>query len=53
MKFTGNEEMSNDAPIHDCESEIDHYVGHYVPYPLRRVFGFFNVPQIYFMCKGL
>ena len=45
--------MSNDAPIHECESEIDHYTGHYVPYSLRRVCGFFNVPQIYYMCKGL
>ena len=38
--------MSDDAPIHECESEIDHYTGHYVC-------GFFNVPQIYYMCKGL
>ena len=38
--------MSNDAPIHECESEIGHYAGHYVPYTLRRVCGFFNVPQI-------
>ena len=46
--------MSNDAPIHGCESEIDHYTGHYVPYSLRRVCEFFNVPQIfYYMCKGL
>ena len=45
--------MSNDAPIHECESEIDHYTRHYVPYSLRRVCGFFNVPQIYYMCKGL
>ena len=45
--------MSNDAPMHDCESEIDHYTGHYVPYSLWRVCGFFNVPQIYYMCKGL
>ena len=45
--------MSNDAPIHECESEIDHYTGHYVPYSLQRVCGFFNVPQIYYMCKGL
>ena len=45
--------MSNDAPIHECESEIDHYTGHYKPYSLRRVCGFFNVPQIYYMCKGL
>ena len=45
--------MSNDAPIHECESEIDHYTGHYVPYSLRRVCGFFNVPRIYCMCKGL
>ena len=21
--------MSNDAPIRECESEIDHYTGHY------------------------
>ena len=47
------EGMSDDAPIHECESEIDHYTGHYVPYSLRRVCGFFNVPQIYYMCKGL
>ena len=46
--------MSNDAPIHEYESEIDHYTGHHVPYSLRRVCGFFNVPQIfYYMCKGL
>ena len=45
--------MSNDAPIHECESEIDDYTGHYVPYSLRRVWGFFNVRQIYYMCKGL
>ena len=31
-------------PVHECESEIDHYTGHYVPYSLRRVCGFFNVP---------
>ena len=45
--------MSNDVPIREFESEIDHYTGHYVPYSLRRVCGFFNVPQIYYMCKGL
>ena len=45
--------MSNDAPIHECKSEIDHYNGHYVPYTLRRVCGFFNVPQIYYTYKGL
>ena len=46
--------MSNDASRHECESEIDHYTGHYLPYSLRRVCGFFNVPQIfYYMCKGL
>ena len=48
-----NEGISNDALIHECESEIDHYTGLYVPYSLRRVCGFFNVPQIYYMCKGL
>ena len=55
VQFTSNEGMSNDAPIHECKSEIDHYTGHYVPYSLRRarVCGFFNVPQIYYMCKGL
>ena len=46
--------MSNDAPIHECESEIDHYTGHYVPYFFPRMCGFFNVPQIfYYVCKGL
>ena len=51
VQFTSNEGMSNDALIHECESEIDHYTGHYVPYSLRRVCGFFNVPQIfYYMC---
>ena len=46
--------MSNDAPIHECDSEIDHYTGHYVSALLLRIVcGFFNVPQIYYMCKGL
>ena len=27
MQFTSNEGMSNDAPIHECESEIDCYAG--------------------------
>ena len=53
VQFTSNEGMSNDARTHERESEIDHYTGHYVPYYLRRVCGFFNVPQIYYMCKGL
>ena len=53
VQFTSTKGMSDDAPIHECESEIDHYTGHYVPYSLRRVCGFFNVPQIYYMCKGL
>ena len=53
VQFTRTEGMSDDAPIHECESEIDHYTGHYVPYSLRRVCGFFNVPHIYYMCKGL
>ena len=47
VQVTSNEGMSNDAPIHECESEIDHYTGHYMPYSLRRVCGFVNVPQIY------
>ena len=25
MEFASNEGMSNDAPTHECESEIDHY----------------------------
>ena len=52
MQFTSNEGMSNDAPIHECESEIDHYTGHVVPYSLRRVCGFFNVPQIFFITRA-
>ena len=48
MQFTSTEGMSDDAPIYECASEIDHYTGHYVPYSLRRVCGFFNVPQIYY-----
>ena len=52
VQFTSNEGMSNDAPIHEYESEIDHYTGHYVHYFIRRVC-VFNVPQIYYMCKGL
>ena len=32
---------------------MNHYTGHYVPYSLRIVCGFFNVPKIYYMCKGL
>ena len=36
VQFTSNEGMSNDAPIHECESEIDHYTGHYVPYSVNK-----------------
>ena len=32
VQFTGNEGMSNNAPIHECESEIDRYTGLFVPY---------------------
>ena len=39
MQFTSNEGMSDDAPINECESEIDHYTGHYVPHSLRRNVG--------------
>ena len=39
VQFSSNEGMSNDAPLHECESEIDYYTGHYVPYSLRRVCG--------------
>ena len=41
------------TPPYMSESEIDHCTGHYLPYSLRRVSGFFNVPQIYYMFKGL
>ena len=34
VQFTSTEGMSDDAPIHECESEIDHYTGHYMPYSL-------------------
>ena len=47
VEFTSKEGMSINAPIHECESEIDHYTGHYMPYSLQRVCGFFNVPQIF------
>ena len=54
VQFTSNEGMSDDAPIHECESEINHYTEHYVLYSLRTVCGFFNVRQMfYYMCKGL
>ena len=54
VQFTSTEGMSDDTPIHECESEIDHYTGHYVPYFFPRMCGFFNVPQIfYYVCKGL
>ena len=54
VQLTSNEGMGNGAPIHECESEINHYTGHYVSYSLRRVCRFFNVPQFfYYMCKGL
>ena len=51
MQFTiaSIEGMSNDAPINECESEIDHYTWHVVSYSLRRVCGFFNVPQIFLL----
>ena len=29
VQFTSNEGMTNDAPIHECESEIDHYTRQY------------------------
>ena len=32
VQFTSNEGMSNDAPIHECESEIDHYTEHRLIY---------------------
>ena len=54
VQFTSNKGMNNDAPIRECESEIGHYIRHYVFYSLRTVCGSFNAPQIfYYMCKGL
>ena len=45
--------MSNDAPIHECESELEALHRAIRAYSLRRVFGFFNVPQIFYdMSKG-
>ena len=32
VQFPSNEGMSNDAPIHECESEIDHYTEHRLIY---------------------
>jgi len=32
VQFTSDEGMSNDAPVRECESEIDHYTGHWVIY---------------------
>ena len=32
VQFTGDEGMSNDAPVRKCESKIDHYTGHQVIY---------------------
>ena len=29
VQFTSTGGMSDDAPIHECESEIVHYTGHY------------------------
>ena len=54
VQFTSNEEMSNDAPIHECESEIDHCTtpGTTCPTLYEECVGY--VPQIfYYMCKGL
>ena len=45
--------MSNDAPIHECESEIDHYTRHYVPYSLRLCVGSLTFHRFFYMCKGL
>ena len=36
VHFTSSEGMSTDAPINECESEINHYTSHYVPYSSRR-----------------
>ena len=35
MQFTRNEGMSNDAPIHECESECETGPKVYRPYPTR------------------
>ena len=36
VQFISNEGMSNDAPIHEGESEIEHYTGHYVSLPFTK-----------------
>ena len=48
--------MSEDAPILDCESEIDHYTGHYVPRALlfyEECVGSLTSYIFYYMCQGL
>ena len=39
VQFTSNEGMVNDAPIHECERDIDHYTGHVLFTKTRRVPG--------------
>ena len=45
--------MSSDAPVNECESEIDHYTRHYVPYSLRLCVGSLTFHRFFYMCKGL
>ena len=45
VQFKSNEGMSNDAPIHECESDIDHYTGHVLFTKKRRG------SQIYYMSR--
>ena len=44
VQFTSNKGMSNDAPIHECESEIDQYTGHYMPYKFQTLQTFQQEP---------
>ena len=47
--------MSKDAPvpIHDCESEIDHYTRQYVPYAKKCAGSLMSHRFNYYMRKGL
>ena len=47
VQFTSNEGMSNDAPIHECESDIDHYTGHVLFTKKRRVPGATPIHYLY------
>ena len=50
MQFTSNEGMSNDAPIHECESELDHYTGQYVPTLYEECLGSLTSHRFFITC---